>query len=115
MPLTLHDLATEVGDIRVRDRLVQMHLRLDMLSIAPLVQPSHLNVLDLGLCNSRALPCEELLLVLVDYTVLHFVRLRGWTLRFREFLMNIRLNLWVILHARMLVYGDLMRGYLNAA
>ena len=105
MPLALNDLAAEMRNIRVRYWLVHMHLCLNLVRIRPLVQPSHLDVLDLGLCDPRAFSRKELLLVLlVYYTMLHFVRLWGGALGLRELLVYyVRFDLRGILHVRVLV------------
>ena len=53
-----------------------------------MVQTSHLNVLNLGLVDTRTLSREELLLMLSQDTVLNLVRLGCGALRLGKLLMN---------------------------
>ena len=111
MPLALHNLTTEVWDVWISYWLVQMHLCLDMMSISPLVQPSHLDVLDLCLCNTRAFSWEKLLLMLlVGYTMLHFMRFWCGAFGLRKLLVH-----YVRLSLRVIALVDLVRWYLDTS
>ena len=113
MALALYHLSAEVRDVGILDGLVQVHLRLHVMSVATttLVQARHLYVLDLGLSNAGAFSGEEFLLLIINHAVLHFVRFGRGTLRFREFLVyHVGLHLRVIvLNTLILSDGHLVR------
>ena len=70
--------------LRLAHRLVDMHLCLDMMAAGV-----HLNVLNLGLIDARALSGEEFLLVMASNdSLLNLVRLRRWALRLGKLLMH---------------------------
>ena len=117
--LALHHLSAEVRDVRVLNRLIQMHLCLHVVVVrAPrtLVQSGHLDVLDLSLRHSGALSGEEFLLLIIDYAVLHFMRFGRRTLRFGKLLVhNVGLHLGVVVLATLILSdGHLVRGNLDA-
>ena len=85
MALALDNLATDVVARRLLHGLVQVHLGLDMVMVvseAAMVglKTCHLNVLDLGLVDARALSGEEFLLAPSDHAVVNLVRLGSGTL-----------------------------------
>lgn len=90
MALALHDLPTHVRHVgRVLALvygLVDVHGGLDVLALR--IQPRHLNVLHLCLINARALPREELLLIIAQDSVLNIVAFGSGAFTFGEFLVR---------------------------
>jgi len=90
--LALHDLAADgrrVLLLLAHHRLVDVHGGLDVVAVRSASQALHLNILRLGLVDTRALPGEEFLLVgASDDAVLDLVGLRRGALRLGELLVN---------------------------
>ena len=80
-----------------------------------LVQSSHLDILNLGLCHAGALPREEFLLLIIDHAVLHLVRFGCRALRLGKLLVHdIGLHLGVVvLSCLILSDGHLVRRNLD--
>ena len=103
--LALHHLSTDMPMVvHILDGLVQMHLRRDVVMLGLVdraivrMQARHLDVLNLSLVYSRALPCEELLMVCrANHALLHLVRLGRGALRLGKLLLVERLHVCLIL------------------
>ena len=105
MTLALHNLPTDMPMVvHILDGLVQMHLRRKLMVLGLInraivrVQPRHLDILNLSLVYSRALPREELLVVCrADHALLHLVRLGRGAFRLGKLLLVERLHVCLIL------------------